>query len=261
MRPGSAPPVRTFDTARHAPPPPVPTLVTPIPVRSPSHERRTPSPESESDEPETIHPIPVSLSNAVRPRPPPEGWIPSADPRTEYIPIPPPHTLSIHIAASPSTTATELPDGREERQNNSEPPSNPNPDSYPPVRSRDYAYQPPMYAPVQPSSMASRASTHVSQYDLVSAPSRQATETPLRYELYGRERTASQPSRSARRTYPSRESLVEQWRADPDVVSTATPTRSQSRSNVSLLCLIEGVDCLIGCVDTPTCVAVSFTAL
>lgn len=230
MRPGSAPPVRTFDTARHAPPPPIPTLVTPIPIRSPSHERRTPSPESNADGPEIIRPIPVSPGNVMQHPPPPEGWIPTADPRTEYITIPAPHTLSVRIAASPSTTATELQDGREGRHTN---PSNP--DSYPPVRSRDYAYQPPMYAPVQPSSVASRASENVSQYDLVMAPSRRATATPLRHEFSGRERAGSQSTRPAPRTdrpmYPSRESLVEQWRADPDVVSTATPTRSQSRSN------------------------------
>lgn len=157
-----------------------------------------------------------------------------ADPRTEYIPIPAPHTLSVRIAASPSTTATELQDGREGRQTSpSHPSSNPNPDLHPPVRSRDYAYQPPMYAPAQPSSV----SENVSQYDLVLAPSRRTTATPLRYELPGRERAGSQPIRPAPRTdrpmYPSRESLVEQWRVDPDVVSTATPTRSQSRSNVS----------------------------
>ncbi|KAL4065057.1 hypothetical protein V8B97DRAFT_1915832 [Scleroderma yunnanense] len=236
MRPGSAPPVRTYDTARHAPPPPIPTLVTPLPVRSPSHERRTPSPDSDAEGPEIIRPIPVSPGNTLQP--PPEGWIPMADPRTDYIPVPPPHGLSVRIAASPSTTTTELQDRREARPTHPpEPPSNPIPDPYPPVRSRDYAYQPPVYAPVQhghASSAASRASTQVSQYDLVSAPSRRGTATPLRYELYGRTRSGSQPTRPAARTdrhaYPSRESLVEQWRADPDVVSTATPTRNQSRS-------------------------------
>ncbi|KAI6027181.1 hypothetical protein EDC04DRAFT_168880 [Pisolithus marmoratus] len=236
MRPGSAPPVRTYDTARHAPTLPVPTVATPIRVHSPSHESRSPSPPSEGDEPERILPIPVRPNTTV---PPPDGWIPTADPRTEFIPVPPPHVLS-SVPTSPSTTATDLQEDRERRRrpNVSEPPQAPN--QYPPVWRRDYAYQPPMHPPIQrprTPSIGSRASTHVSQYDLVSAPGRRAAEAPLRYEEYGRARSASQPAtrpafvRTDRHIHPSRENYVEQWRADPEVVSTATPSRAPSRSH------------------------------
>ncbi|KAI5993157.1 hypothetical protein F5J12DRAFT_786031 [Pisolithus orientalis] len=229
MRPGSAPPVRTYDTARHAPTLPIPTVVTPMRVHSPSHEARSPSPQSDADEPETIRPIPVRPSATA---PPPDGWIPRADPRTDFISVPPPHVLS-PVPTSPSIAATDVQEGRER----GEPPQNSN--QYPPIRYRDYAYQPPMYAPIQrprTPSMASRASTHVSQYDLVSAPGRRATETPLRYEIYGRTRSSSQPTtrpafvRTDRHIHPSRENYVEQWRADPEVVSTATPSGTASRS-------------------------------
>lgn len=234
MRPGSAPPVRTYDTARHAPTVPVPTVATPVRVRSPSHELRSPSPQSEADEPETIRPIPLRPRTTV----PPDGWIPRADPRTEFIPVPPPHVLS-PVPTSPSTTATDVQESRERggQSNISEPPQTLN--RYPPIRHRDYAYQPPMHPPIQrprTPSIASRASTHVSQYDLVSAPGRRATETPLRFEIYGRARSGSQPTtrpafvRTDRHIHPTRENFVEQWRADPEVVSTATPSRTPSHS-------------------------------
>ncbi|KAI6128044.1 hypothetical protein EV401DRAFT_943537 [Pisolithus croceorrhizus] len=234
MRPGSAPPIRTYDTARHAPTMPVPTVATPMRVHSPSHESRSPSPRSEADEPETIRPIPLRPRTTV----PPDGWIPRADPRTEFIPIPPPHVLS-PVPTSPSTTATDVQESRERggQSKVSGPPQTSN--HHPPIRSRDYAYQPPMHPPIQrprTPSIASRASTHVSQYDLVSAPGRRTTETPLRYEIYGRARSGSQPTtrpafvRTDRHIHPSREDYVEQWRADPEVVSTATPSRTPSRS-------------------------------
>ena len=230
MRPWPVPLVRTFDTARHAPPPPIPTLATSFPVRPPSHEWRIPSPESNTDGPEIIRPIPVSPGNA-QPPPPPDGWIPAADAGTEYISLPPPHELFVRTAASASTTTTELQDGREGRQTNpSQPSSNPNPDLNPPVRSRDSVYQPYMYAPAQLPSVASRVSDNVPQRDPISA-------SPLRYEFSGRETAESQPPCPApptdRPMYSRRENLVEQWRGDPNVVSTAIPTRSQSHSNVS----------------------------
>ncbi|KAG6327560.1 hypothetical protein ID866_11529, partial [Astraeus odoratus] len=238
-RPGSAPPVRTYDTARHAPTLPVPTLVTPAPIRSPSHEPRTPSPESEEDEPETIRPIPVRPSTTVpNPVPPPDGYIPGVDARTSRIQVPPPHELSIPVPATPSTVTTEMQEGRQTNPSESVATQNRNPDPHPPVRSRDYAYAPPSYAPVQHvPSVGSRASTHVSQYDLVSAPSRRTNATPLRHEMmYGRARSGSQPTRPTmvrtdrHAVHPGKEALVEQWRADPDVVSTATPTRGRSYS-------------------------------
>ncbi|KAF9229020.1 hypothetical protein BS17DRAFT_772926 [Gyrodon lividus] len=240
MRPESAPPVRTYDTAPHAATLPVPTLVTPIPVRSPSHEPRTPSPPRDPGEPETIHPIPIRPSPIIPGHPlniPPDGWIPRADSRTSYIPVPAPHEFQQLIPTTPSTITTDLHDGRRTHP--------PEVSSYPPIRTRDYAYQPSVAAPVQrprTPSIISRSSTHVSQYDLVSAPNKRPGSS-LRNEIYvGRARSGSQPTRStmSRNEYQEQErlhsdmteaeSMVEQWRADPDVVSTATPTRTPSRS-------------------------------
>ncbi|KIJ63436.1 hypothetical protein HYDPIDRAFT_113453 [Hydnomerulius pinastri MD-312] len=249
MRSESAPPVRTYDTAHHAPMLPVPTLVTPLPVRSPSHDTRTPSPPRDPGEPETIHPIPIRPSPIIPHHPvdvPHDGWIPRADSRTSYIPVPPPHELQQPVPATPSTITTDLHDGGRPSHSHSHrhPPES---SSYPPIRTRDYAYQAsapavPIQRPRTPS-IISRSSTHVSQYDLVSAPNRRPGSS-LRNEIYaGRARSGSQPTRPTmsrneyrgeqENRYSGRseaETMVEQWRADPDVVSTATPTRNPPRS-------------------------------
>ncbi|KAF9235300.1 hypothetical protein BU15DRAFT_78132 [Melanogaster broomeanus] len=235
----SAPPVRTYDTAPHAATLPVRTLVTPVSVRSPSHDHRTFSPPQDAGEPETIHPIPIRPSPIIPNRPinvPPDGWIPRADSRTSYIPVPPPHELQPRVH-TPSTITTELQDDRPSRP--------PESSSYPPIRTRDYAYQSSVPPPIQRArapSTVSRSSTHVSQNDLLSAPNRRP-ESSLRNEIYvGRARSGSQPTRStgSRNEYREQESrssnrteaesLVAQWRVDPDVVSTATPTRNPPRS-------------------------------
>ncbi|KAH7890194.1 hypothetical protein F5I97DRAFT_1934898 [Phlebopus sp. FC_14] len=222
------PPIRTYDTAPHAATLPVPTLVTPLPIRSPSHEPRAISPVDDPGEPETILPIPIRTTPSVPNLPtdiPADGWIPEADPHTAYIQVPAPHGLSRPVPTTPKE-----------------------PRSYPPVRSRDYAYEPPVPIPVprpRSPSIISRSSTHVSQYDLVSAPKRSTSS--LRNEIYaGRARSGSQPTRGTvsrnegrehehehhpHHHHPTRgqaDDMVEQWRADPDVVSTATPTRNQA---------------------------------
>ncbi|KAH7919799.1 hypothetical protein BV22DRAFT_1050814 [Leucogyrophana mollusca] len=234
----SAPPVRTYDTAQHAPTLPVPTIVTPIPVPSPSHAPRpgfTPPPDSPTEEgPETIRPIPYrpGPSSPLRRSPdiPPDGWIPRQDARNAYIPVPPPHELSQPVPPSPSSHSHDL----ERRPSQSAIYSRADPD-YPPVRTRDYAYQaPPLQVPrTGTPSIVSRSSTHVSQYDLVSAPNDPRPGSPLRNEYAsGRTRTDSQSQSNRTQTRGENsnhhhrspaERMVEQWRADPDVVSTATP--------------------------------------
>ncbi|KAG8217111.1 hypothetical protein J3R82DRAFT_5142 [Butyriboletus roseoflavus] len=219
IRSESAPPVRTFDIAPRAPPLPVPSRVDPVRVRTPSRDQRTPS---SPDEPETIHPIPIP----IRPSPilptqqinvPHDGWIPTADSRTSYILVPPPHELQQPIPTTPSSVATEIQDGRPTNQQ--EPP---------PVRTRDYAYQGSVPAPIKiarTSSLTSHTSTHISQYDLVN----KRPGSSLRNEIYiGRPRSGSQRSRDSvsRNDHDDRESrysdrteaetIVEQWRADSD---------------------------------------------
>ncbi|KAG6375778.1 hypothetical protein JVT61DRAFT_2628 [Boletus reticuloceps] len=230
----SAPPVRTSDTTLHAPPLPVPSPVVPVRVHTPSHGHRTSSPSRGPDEPETIRPIPIQHSPIVSPRPISvpidDGWIPRADSRTSYISIPPPYELQrMH---SPGSVAGELQDRRPTPQ--SEPTPVP-----PPARSRDYSYQPSAPPPVprgHTPSLASRVSTHISQYDIVN----NRPGSSLRNEIYaGRARRGSHPSREStsrnehrgqERRHSSRteaENIVEQWRGDPD---PASPPRNPSRS-------------------------------
>ena len=235
MRPGSAPPVRRFETRS---PLPIPSPRA-VPVHTPSHEHRTPSPLREPDEPETIRPIPIHASPATPTThitAPPDGWIPRADSRTSYIPVPPPHGSQPPIPPSPSFVAADFQD----RRSTPQPEPTPIP---PPIRARDYAYQPSVPVPVQrlhTPSLASRTSTHLSQYDLVN----KRPGSSLRNEIYiDRAGSGSQPSRSSLSRNEHREqdhhhldqteaeSIAEQWRADSE---TSTPPRNPPRSVVSV---------------------------
>lgn len=242
-----------------------PSLPAPLIVHPSAPQPRTSSSSpSDADGPETILPVSIRSSTATPTAArPPDVWIHRANPRTEYINVHPPHAPSVPVPvpATPNIVATGLQDGRDGRdgrelrdgrQTNppdaapTYPPAH-HPDPFPPVRSRDYAYKPPIYAPVQQQqyraplqSVPSHTSTQMSQLDIVAAPSRRpAVSFRHGQDLYGRPRSGSQPEpRAVMRTdmhipQPGGESLVEQWRADPDVISTATPVRSQPPPLVS----------------------------
>ncbi|KAF8555445.1 hypothetical protein OG21DRAFT_904565 [Imleria badia] len=229
-----APPIRTFDTSSYVPP-------LPVRVHTPSHEHRTPSPPRDLDEPETIHPIPIRPSLIISSQPSvpiDDGWIPRADSGTSYIRLPPPDELRQPTPPSPSSVATEVQDRRATQQ------SPPTPVS-PPVRSRDYVYQPSVPPPISRGhtpSIASRTSTHVSQYDVVN----ECPGSSLRNEIYvGRVRSGSQPSRESTsqnehrdqdRHHSSRtevESIADQWRADDAASPPRNPPRLLTPSAVS----------------------------
>jgi len=214
-----------------APPVPVPTLVTPIPPPSSSHEpprrARTPSPPTP---PETnAYPIPMRLApstasgNSVNV--PQDGWIPHADPQTSYIHVLAPHNLSHPVPPSHTSHSHELDD------HSREPMFAVDDTSYALVRTNDYAPPPSLLVPRPrtPSLLSKSSSTHMSQYELVSAPTERQPNS-LRHHISSTyTRSGSQPERqtSSRGPYGHernhREEFVEQWRADPEVVATATP--------------------------------------
>jgi hypothetical protein len=254
----------TYDTAKHAPTLPVPTIVTPISApsmtrasRSPTTRTPVPVPVSApSQSPESIRPIPVRNS---MPSPAPhstrvlrDGFIPEAD-RDSTIHIPPPHELSMPVR-SPQASEPSLPPL---------PPSRPGSerDTFgPTVLTRDYAY-PSGGGPEQgrshgvprnrTTSTASRGSTTISQYDLVSPPrgshrpegsSRYGAQSPRsvsnmlhaavedpRGENY-RERRSRTPQTSSTRGRNEEEEvsptqrIVDDWRsANPPDARAATP--------------------------------------
>ncbi|KAI1792738.1 hypothetical protein LXA43DRAFT_1130431 [Ganoderma leucocontextum] len=150
------------DTAHHAATLPVPTLVTPLNLPSPSHSR--------SDTPTGMpiaHPAPRSLDNGEVPPPihiyerapspshppvdvPPDGWIPyAAGPNEEIF-------LRLHMNF-PNRSVVPPP---------------------PQIISRDYSDIPPEGIPLtrsnasRPMSPQSKASTSISQFDIISAPPR-----------------------------------------------------------------------------------------
>ncbi|KAG9318086.1 hypothetical protein JVU11DRAFT_152 [Chiua virens] len=211
MRAESAPPVRTFETALHAPLP-IPSHINPDRSRTPSHENP---------------PFCLRITSIPQPRHGSQDLIPV--PRTFL--YHPRTNRDMPVPSSPGSVATEIQDNRHIR----EPEPTPIP---PPIRSRDYAYQSSVPAPIQhprTASITSHTSTHLSQYDLVN----KRPGSSLRNEIYlGRAGSGTQPSRPSTRNehrddesrHSSRteaESIVEQWRADSD---TATPPRNPPRS-------------------------------
>lgn len=229
VRPESAPPVGQYGTAPRAvavipvPPPQV------NPVRSHSPPGRigtllpSTNPPAETVYPAQIHT--VSSHSADVPR---DGWIPRADPQTSYIPIPPPHELSQPVARSSSTHSHDL-----DNHSRHGPLYDAGDSNYALVRTRDFAYAQPAPIPVPslhtPSLMSRSTSTHMSQYELVSAPAERHGAS-LRHEVssaHTRSGSHTEHHTSSHGGYPPeksrREDLVEQWRADPEVVATATP--------------------------------------
>ncbi|KAJ8580591.1 hypothetical protein M405DRAFT_938679 [Rhizopogon salebrosus TDB-379] len=224
------------DRSRHgrpdsAPPVLVPTSVTPIPPPSSSHEppsRRTRTPSSPE---EAAYPIPMRLAPSSASGHcvgiPQDGWIPQADPHTSYIPVPPPHDLSQPIPPSRSSHSHELDNHVRQAMFAAED------SSYALVRTRDFAYTQPaallVPRPRAPSLISKSSSTHMSQYEHLSAPTERRPASSLRHELSSMyTRSESQPERrTSLRGYgherSHREEFVEQWRIDPEVAATAIP--------------------------------------
>lgn len=139
------------------------------PTRTASLRERTPSPR---------HPD-VQL--------PPDGWIPTAG-RDSFISIPPPHELSRMPEASDADSMMSR-----DRPGPSEP--------SPSVRARDFAFEPSREARQRPTSLDSqgstihsRASTTVSQMDLVSPPNTAARRPNKRGLSVIPEDVSAQPS-------------------------------------------------------------------
>lgn len=218
VRPESVPPVGTYNTSVAVipvPPPPV------NPVRSHSPPERISTPSSPSSpSAENVYPVHVRTASSHSADVGRDGWIPRADPQTSYIPIPPPHGLSEPVARSSSTHSHDQQHGG--LYDAGDP-------GYALVRTRDYAYAQPAPIPVPgprtPSLLSRSTSTHMSQYELVSAPAERHGSS-IRHDV------SSAHSRSERHTSSHggyapdksrKEDLIEQWRADPEVVATATP--------------------------------------
>ncbi|EPQ50725.1 hypothetical protein GLOTRDRAFT_123532 [Gloeophyllum trabeum ATCC 11539] len=197
---------RVPDSAPHAPTMPFPTLTTPVNPPSPHHAPPSPLPRS----PEVIQPIPVYTVGATPPHPPvaipPDGWVPAAarlGPGGEpQIPLPPPHEMGGAAmmphemgGATTTTPRSQAPRHLHGAQEDSfyiprARPAVPRSD----VRPRDYAYAggqgqgqyaeaPPnvLRVPNSPPRPASRTSTRISDFEIVSAPaSRRETPAPRR---------------------------------------------------------------------------------
>ncbi|KAI0366560.1 hypothetical protein BV20DRAFT_951950 [Pilatotrama ljubarskyi] len=172
----SQPQARVSDTAHFAATLPVPTLTTPLNAPSPSHSRvdiSTPMPRPSSrpvrsgDVPPPI-PIQEPLASPAHPpvNIPPDGWIPYENPSGE-ISLPPPHELSRPVtprSMSPAPPADAPAPPQSSRTQDAQ------------MRPRDYLYANPnasqsgtvsrsnTYRPFSPQS---KASTSISQFDLV----------------------------------------------------------------------------------------------
>lgn len=173
------------DTAHHAQTLPVPTIVTPINAPSPSHSRAGtpvgmpiphPAPRSLDNGASVFAPIPIHEPAPSPVHPPvdipPDGYIPYAD-REEQIYLPPPHELSRPITpAEPPAPAPVMHPVQPSQASTS---GAHDPDA----RGRIYAYSssvPSEGVPrtrssaSKPMSPQSKASTTISQFDLVGAP-------------------------------------------------------------------------------------------
>ena len=264
----------TYDTAKHAPTLPVPTLVTPISAPSISRDQRSPTTRTPipvpvsapSQSPESIRPIPIRNS---MPSPAPhstrilrDGFIPEAD-RDSVIRLPPPHELSVPVA-SPQASEQSLPPLPPSRPGSEKDPFGPT------VHTRDYAY-PQNGNPEQgrahgvprnrTTSSASRGSTTISQYDLVSPPRgshrpegssrygpqsprsvsnmlHAAVEDPGSERYYDRERRSRTPQASSSRGRNEEEvsptqQIVDDWRsANPPDARATTPASTGYNNRV-----------------------------
>ncbi|PIL28904.1 hypothetical protein GSI_08950 [Ganoderma sinense ZZ0214-1] len=179
------------DVAHHAPTLPVPTLVTPLNVPSPSHSRADtpidmpvahPAPRSLDDgEGEVPPPVPIHERAPSPAHPPvdvpPDGWIPLATGPNQAIFLPPPHELSRPVTpVSPTPPPPPMLQSAEPPQPVASSSAVPPP---PQLISRDYAEIPVEGIPLtrssastRPMSPQSKASTTISQFDITNAPPR-----------------------------------------------------------------------------------------
>lgn len=177
------------DVAHHAPTLPVPTLVTPLNVPSPSHSRAdTPlgmpvahPPPRSLDDGEVPPPVPIHERAPSPAHPPvdipPDGWIPLATGPNEEIFLPPPHELSRPVTpVSPTPPPPPILQPAEPSQPAASSSAMPPP---PQLISRDYPEIPPggvsltrSSASTRPLSPQSKASTTISQFDITNAPPR-----------------------------------------------------------------------------------------
>ncbi|KZT18541.1 hypothetical protein NEOLEDRAFT_150636 [Neolentinus lepideus HHB14362 ss-1] len=171
------------DLAPHAPSLPVPTVTTPLRMPSPHHADPSPAPDAGLPRsPEVIHPISVYHVPAT----PPDGWVPSVErldgEGDRRIHLPAPHELGGVVTMTPRSQSTRpFPSLIPQDDSFYMPPA---PTHQP--RTRDYAY-PSGSAPVQtqymmapnsPPRSASRTSTRVSDFEILSAPgSRSRSQT------------------------------------------------------------------------------------
>ena len=164
---------------------------------------------------------------------PQDGWIPRADPQTSHIPVPPPHDLSQPMPPTRSSYPHESDHHPRQAMFAAED------SSYALVRTRDFAYTqpatPPVPRPCTLSLLSKSTSTHMSHYEVVSAPMERRPANSVCYDLssmYTRSGSQSERRTSSRGGYGHegghREELVEQWRAGPEVVVTATPGTAMS---------------------------------
>ncbi|KAJ3805609.1 hypothetical protein F5876DRAFT_81603 [Lentinula aff. lateritia] len=156
--------------------------------------------QSQTSSPEVIHPLPI-------PRPPsslshhslvpPDNYIPTMTPMDHFIPMPPPHELSNPVPSA--TQAPSEPDTvREQTANQRELGRN----SW---RSRA-------------ASTGSRASTRISEYDLVSPPARERAEAPRPPPNFDVDRGSTPTGDTGSRR------MVEEWR---DIVSIPPSNRGE----------------------------------
>lgn len=164
-----------------------------------------PEPSQQNSSPEVIHPLPVrpplSPTMSHRSAIPPDNYIPMMDQEGNFIPLPPPHELSIPV---PSATPTLSEPGT--------------------VRERQEMMQEvPRY---RATSNTSRASTRISEYDLVSPPLREGggegSPDSGYFSRLQRERSPTPGPKSRR--------MVEEWM---NIMSPSPPGRAENRETTN----------------------------
>lgn len=197
-----------------------------------------------------LTPLPLPLSPPIRPVPihnqarsprrpdvqlPPDGWIPTAD-QAQFIAMPPPHELQHTpepMSAADADSILSRPPPSESSQG---------------VRARDFAFEPQRDVPQRPSSMDShstnhsKASTSVSQLDLVSPPHTTAGRNGRRGLSAIPEDTSAQPSPNASirdRSISSDHRMPFPPLQGPDLSATALNRTASDRGSDSPAQLIE----------------------
>ncbi|KAJ3984392.1 hypothetical protein F5890DRAFT_1554094 [Lentinula detonsa] len=176
-----------------------------------------PNEQSQTSSPEVIHPLPVPrpVSSLSHRSIPPDNYIPTITPTDHYIPMPPPHELSIPV---PSTTPAPAPSEPEAMREDF----------------ADYRGQARKLTRSRAASTGSRASTRISEYDLVSPPphERAGVFPPFNSGLDNGTHNVSNSTRDA-----GSRRMVEEWRhvmttpparVEPEAESRQTTPRIQS---------------------------------